>query len=403
MQSIALSERARTVRSSAVRDLLRLTEQPHVLSLAGGLPAPELLPVERVRVATDRVLTRLGAAALQYGPTEGVTALREIVARRLGGSATADHTVVTTGSQQALDLVARVLLDPGDIVVTESPTYLGALSALHWEKPRIVGIEGDRDGIRTELLAAELQRGLRPKLVYIVTEFANPTGATLSLERRMHLAALADHYGFVIVEDDPYGALRFRGVRHPPIRTWSDRVVTLGTASKVLSPGLRVGWLTAPDWLARSIVIAKQGTDLHTAGLNQHIVLDMLGDEPWLGTHIASLIESYGRRAESLVRAISVHLGDVVDVAPPDGGMFVWGRLRDRDGRSEPLLAAALQRGMAFVPGSAFRSDAVDDGGLRLCFTTVTVEQLDEAMRRLAHAVADCRGGVLTTAGFNAD
>ncbi len=383
-----LSERARSARSSAVRDLLRLTEAPHVLSMAGGLPASEMLPVSAVRAASAEVLDRLGPAALQYGPTEGVAALRHIVAARLGGSATPEGTVITTGSQQALDLLARVLLDPGDVVVTETPTYLGALSALHWQRPRIEGVEGDRDGMRTDLLADRLAEGLRPKMLYVVTEFANPTGATLSLERRQHLAALADQYDFVIVEDDPYGALRFRGVHHPPIRTWSDRVVTLGTASKILSPGLRVGWLTAPDWLAQPIVIAKQAADLHTATLNQHLVLSLLSDQPWMDTHVAAIVAFYGARAECLQRSLTVHLGDAMEFNAPDGGMFVWGRMTDPSMRTDALLTAAVEQGMAFVPGSAFRHDALDDSTLRLCFTTLNPEQLDEAASRLAKAVA---------------
>jgi 2-aminoadipate transaminase len=383
----SLSERARTVRSSAVRDLLRLTEQPHVLSLAGGLPAPELLPVERVRAATIDVLDRLGSTVLQYGPTEGVGALRDAIAQGLGGSARAADTVITTGSQQGLDLVARAILDPGDVVVVESPTYLGALSALHWTAPRIVGIDGDADGLRTDLLEDRLRAGLRPKLVYVVTEFANPTGATLSADRRRDLAALADRYGFVIVEDNPYGKLRFRGPNLPSIRTWSDRTVTLGTASKILSPGLRVGWLTAPEWLSRPIVIAKQGTDLHTSGLNQHIVLSMLQDESWLNAHVATLVSTYSERASALLAALSAYLGHAIEVREPDGGMFVWARLIDREAASEPLLAAALERGVAFVPGSAFRPDATDDGTLRMCFTTLSPAALGEAMSRLATAL----------------
>jgi 2-aminoadipate transaminase len=388
MVSPLLSERARTVRSSAVRDLLRLTEQPHVLSLAGGLPAPELLPVERIASVTAEIFRDSGAAVLQYGPTEGSAALRETVATRLGDGALASGTIVTTGSQQALDLVGRVLLDPHDVVVTEMPTYLGALSALHWQRPQLVGIDGDEDGLRTDLLADSLRAGLRPKLVYVVTDFANPTGATLSLDRRRELAALADRYGFVVVEDDPYGALRFRGDLHPPIRTWSDRVVTLGSASKVLSPGLRVGWLTAPEWLARAVVIAKQGADLHTAGLNQAIVHRLLGDREWFAAHVAHLVRDYRVRAARLSCALTTHLGDRVRFREPDGGMFVWATLADPAPATDRLLAAAIDRGVAFVPGAAFRSDGADVATLRLCFTTQQGPDLDEAMRRLAAAVS---------------
>ena len=383
-----LSSRARSARSSAVRDLLRLTEQPQVLSLAGGLPSPDVLPVAAIAAATQRVLAVHGPAALQYAPTEGVSGLRAKVSSKLGEPGSVDATIITTGSQQGLDLVARVLVDPGDVVVTETPTYVGALGALHWSSPRLVGVEGDVDGLRTDDLESRLDAGLRPKFVYVVTEFANPTGASMSLERRRHLAALADHYGFLIVEDNPYGDLRFRGTALPPIRTFSDQVVTLGSASKILSPGLRVGWLTAPDWLARSIAIAKQGADLHTSTLSQLLVLELLDDEPWLHDHVHRIVALYGARCESLHRALQVHCGDQIVVNAPAGGMFVWGRLIGDSCRADALLASAIDQGVAFVPGSAFRDDGEDDGTLRLCFTTLNGDELDEAARRLSRAMA---------------
>lgn len=393
-----LSHLARTARSSAVRDLLRLTERPDVLSLAGGLPAPELLPVDALAAATAGVLARQGAAALQYGPTEGIGALRELVAVRLGHRATAATTIVTTGSQQGLDLVARCLLDPGDVVVTEVPTYLGALGALHWSGARVVGVAGDESGLRTGELEERLRAGLRPKLVYVVADFANPTGATLTAARRTHLAALAERFGFVIVEDDPYGALRWRGERLAPVRAWSDRVVTLGTASKVLAPGLRVGWLTAPDWLAGPITIAKQGADLHTSTLNQWLVHDLLADRCWFDAHVAALVATYESRCTTLVDALTREA--VVEVAAPDGGMFAWCSLRDPSVGTSALLGEALDHGVAFVPGAAFRHDGADDHRLRLCFTTLQPTQLDEAAARLASVVSGrARGASAPGAG----
>ncbi len=393
MTPVALSTRSRTVRSSAIRDLLRLTERPDILSLAGGLPAPELLPVDRIAAATADVLAAEGPAALQYGPTEGIAALRATVADRLGNGTAPEGVVITTGSQQALDLVARVLLDPGDVVVVEQPTYLGALGALQWCAPTVVSIAGDHDGLRTDLLADRLAAGLRPKLVYVVTDFANPTGATLADSRRRHLAGLADQFGFVVVEDDPYGALRFRGTTAPPVRAFTERAVTLGTASKVISPGLRVGWLAAPDWLVRPIVVAKQATDLHTAVLNQHLVRALLADGAWFDAHVAALVESYSARAGVLVQALREACGEHFQLSPVDGGMFLWVRPRHPGLAAERLLATAIDAGVAFVPGSAFRHDAVDDGTMRLCFTTVDADGLHEAARRLGAAV----GSMTTT------
>ncbi len=251
----------------------------------------------------------------------------------------------------------------------------------------MVGIDGDDAGLRTDLLEERLRGGLRPRFVYVVTNFANPTGATLSVERRVHLAGLAERFGFVIVEDDPYGALRWRGEVLAPIRAWSDRVVTLGTASKVLAPGLRVGWLTAPDWLVPSIVVAKQGTDLHTSTLNQWLVHDLLADRPWLDAHIARLVDVYRMRAAALTGALDRE-GAPLSTSVPDGGMFVWARLADSDASATALLADALVGGVAFVPGAAFRPDGADDERLRLCFTTLAPAQLDEAAARLAATLA---------------
>lgn len=396
MTPVALSVRSRAVRSSAIRDLLQLTERPEILSLAGGLPAPELLPVQQIAGAVADVLATDGHVALQYGPTEGVAALRATVADRLGDGTDPGRVVVTTGSQQALDLVARALVDPGDVVVVERPTYLGALGALQWCAPTLVAVDGDDDGLRTDQLADLLAGGLRPKLVYIVTDFANPTGVTLAIERRRHLGWLADHYGFVVVEDNPYGALRFRGPTPPPVRAFTERVVTLGTASKVISPGLRVGWLAAPEWLVRPLVIAKQATDLHTAVLNQHVVQRLITDAAWFDAHIATLVTSYSARAAILADALGTACGEQFRIGEVDGGMFVWLRPRDGDRYvpAEQLLGAAIDRGVAFVPGSAFRHDAVDDGTMRLCFTTVGADDLGTAAARLGDAV----GAVMTAA-----
>ncbi len=379
-----LSGRAAGATSSVIRDLLRLVDRPGVLSLAGGLPAPEGFPVERIRLAADRALARggrYGVTALQYGPTEGDDELRDLAAARLG--APAGEVLITTGSQQGLDLVARALLDPGDVVVVEAPSYLGALQAFRACEPAFAEVGTDEYGLRTDVLEDLLVGGLRPKLLYTVPNFQNPSGATLPLERRRHLAALADRFGFLIVEDDPYGVLRFRGEHVPSIRTFSDRVVTLGTASKLLAPGLRVAWLAAPAWLFGSLVRLKQAADLHTSTLSQRIVADILADHDFVASHVRRVAAIYRERCDALAGAVA----DSVDVVVPDGGMFLWGRVRGDAIDTTELLPRAVELGVAFVPGAAFHVGDGGRGSLRLSFSTLTPTELAEAAARLAAAI----------------
>ncbi len=385
-----LSRHGREATSSVIRDLLDWTRRPGMLSLAGGIPAAELLPVQRVGEAVDRVLATHGPAALQYGPTDGEATLRALVAPtpdRVG------DVVITTGSQQSLDLLARVLLDPGDAVVVEGPSYLGALSAFRAVGARLVEVPGDAAG-----LAAALGAGLRPKAVYVVPEFANPTGATLSAERRRHLVELAEHHRFVIVEDDPYGALRFAGAPQAPLAERTDLAVRLGTASKTLAPGLRVGWATLPGWLRGPVIRAKQAVDLHTSTLDQLVVADVLEDEGFVAGHLAELRAVYGRRCRALVGALARLGGGRFEVAPPAGGMFAWAGLHPSLGvTADEVLASALPAGVAFVPGSAFglaagegeRVGPAGDGEhrLRLCFATLDEARLADAVERLVGAV----------------
>lgn len=382
-----LSSRARSSTSSVIRDLLRLVDRPDMLSLAGGLPAAEFLPVERIASAMERVA---GRRALQYGPTEGMVELREVVATRL--DAPVEEIVITTGSQQGLDLVARALLDPGDIVVVEDPSYLGSLQSYRANGAVLHAIPGDDDGIRVEVLGEQLAAGLRPKLVSVVTDFANPTGATLALDRRRRLVELADRYGFVVVEDNPYGELRWAGERHPSMGRLAamngsvDRVVSLGSASKVLAPGLRLGWLRGPSWLLDAVVKLKQSADLHTSSLDQLLAADVLGDATFMADHLERIRCDYRHRSAALVDALAEGAGDAVEVRQPDGGMFVWGRLCDGSSSSE-LFERALAHGVSFVPGAAFAPDGEPTDRMRMCFTTLGVDDLRTAVGRLAVAL----------------
>ena len=382
-----LSRRVRAARSSVIRDLLKVVEQPDVLSLAGGLPAPESFPVARMREAAERVLgasTGL-SSPLQYGPTEGVAPLRAWVADQVGG-AVADQVVMTTGSQQALDLLAHALCDPGDVVVVEHPAYLGAIQAFEAAGAAIEPVPADEHGIRVDALAAMLAGGrVRPKACYVAPNFQNPTGATLALDRRRALGELADRHGFVVIEDDPYRELRFRGEHLPAVRTFGANVVTLGSTSKVLAPGLRVGWLVAPEWLVGPAVRLKQARDLHTPSLSQWLAHDVLTDEQFLVGHRRVLAAIYAERCEALCAALRDQLGDRVAFVEPDGGMFVWATLAGVD--TTALLPVAAANGVAFVPGGAFHLDGTGADQARLSFATLGPDGLREAVARLVAAL----------------
>ena len=380
-----LSRQASNAESSAIRDLLRHASRPGVLSLAGGLPAEARFPVAEMADAAAAVLRR--GEGLQYGLTEGDADLREWIADRhtADGSLTdPGDIVVTTGSQQALDLIARVLVDPGDTVVVGDPCYVGARQALAATQPRFVGIRVDHDGLVVDDLAEQLEGGIRPKLVYVVANFDNPSGAVLSLERRDRLVGLAERYGFVIVEDDPYGALRYDDEPVPEVGPGSDSVVRLRTISKTLVPGLRVGWMVGPPWLVEAVTIAKQAVDLHTSTVAQAIVRELVTRPGWFDAHIDTLRPWYRVQRDSLVSALD-HTLPEAEFSRPVGGMFLWLRIPGIDAAS--VLPAALDEGVAFVPGAAFAVHRDLRDHLRLSFATVDSDQFAEAVRRLAHVV----------------
>jgi 2-aminoadipate transaminase len=387
--------RLRDVASSPVREILALTQRPGVISFAGGLPAPELFDAPGLREAFAAALAddRCGAT-LQYSTTEGDPQLRAAIADRLGrrGLPTEpDDVLVTSGSQQALTLVAAVLLEPGDAVLVEEPSYLAALQCFQMAGARVVPVPCDDDGLDPGALAALVRRE-RPKVLYTVPTFHNPTGRTLPLERRAALAQAAARLGLWIVEDDPYGELRYRGEAIAPVASLpgaEDRTIALSTLSKVLVPGLRIGWLRAPAALRRALVVAKQAADLHTS------TIDQAAAAHWLTTcdldaHIAGLRAAYGPRRDALVGALAETLPEGSRWTRPDGGMFVWVRLPD-GWDADVLLEAALEREVAFVPGWPFYAGPPDRATLRLSFTTHTTREIAEGLGRLRAAV-DRRG-----------
>ncbi len=358
--------------SSTIRDLLAVTEQPGMRSLAGGLPDPAAFPRDRLAAAAATVLgSDGGVTALQYGATDGLVRLRTLLAHAADlhglGPSNPEAFVVTTGSQQAIDLIARALVDPGDSVVVDDPCYLGARQALVAMGADLVGIPVDDDGMRVDVLADRLRApAFRPRVVYTVANFQNPTGAVLTTERRDALVELAHHYGFVVVDDDPYHALWFDGPS--PIALGAlddDRVVSLGSCSKVLAPGLRVGWLRAPSWLRDTLVRVKQACDLHTSTLAQAIAADVLADTPFMTEHLSRSRSAYARKSRVLAEALQ----GCGSGRAPRGGMFLWRHFHGAD--TEALLAAAIADQVAFVPGSAFAVDRSWTAHARLSFATL--------------------------------
>ncbi|MFY1638047.1 PLP-dependent aminotransferase family protein [Solwaraspora sp. WMMB335] len=366
-----------------------------LLSLGGGLPPAEAFPAPAaVSAAVARVLDGAAGAALQYSPTEGDPVLLDAVAADLAGrlrlSAPAGRLLVTTGSQQALDLIAKVLLDPGDLAVVESPAYVGALRALAAYQPRVVELPVDDDGLDTGLLAERLRAGLRPKLCYLVANFSNPSGTTLAAPRRRQLADLAQRYGFLVVEDDPYGQLRFTGDDLPSVAGYAaDHVLYLGSFSKLIAPGLRVGYLAAPGWLHRQLVVAKQATDLNSAAFSQRLIAELLAVPGWFDGHLARLRQLYRERAVTLTAALAEQLPGRLTATAPTGGMFIWARVRTDGIDALAVARAAMRRGVSVVPGDEFSLGDRYGQQLRLSFSMLDPPRLTEAVGRLGQAFAD--------------
>ncbi|MEC4015321.1 aminotransferase-like domain-containing protein [Streptomyces sp. H27-D2] len=386
----SLSSRTMSVAGSPVREILELTGRPGMISFAGGLPAPELFDAEGVRAAFARTLAESPQQALQYSTSEGVPALRAAVAGRIaarGLPTDADDLVVTSGSQQALTLVSTALLDPGDVVLVEDPGYLAALQCFAFAGARVVPVPCDEYGVDTEALAGLIERE-HPKLLYLVPTFQNPTGRTLPEARRRAVARVAERHGVWIVEDDPYGELRYEGEPVPWISSYpevSDRSVLLGSFSKIMVPGLRLGWLRAPEPLRRACVVAKQASDLHTSTLNQLAAAHYLADTD-LEAHLERVRAAYRERRDTLLAGLPAALPEGSRWNRPEGGMFIWAQLPEGMDATALLTAAAAQD-VAYVPGAPFYAGPADNTSLRLSFTTHTPAEIREGLNRLAKAL----------------
>ncbi|MEU2995615.1 aminotransferase-like domain-containing protein [Streptomyces sp. NPDC001758] len=387
----ALASRATDVASSPVRDILALTEKPDVISFAGGLPAPELFDAAEIEKAYGRVLSESPHRVLQYSTTEGDPQLREAIAERLGRRSfptRPSDLMITTGSQQALSLVASSVLDPGDTVLVEDPTYLAALQCFRSAGARVLPVPCDAEGIAPEALH-ELVAHTRPKLLYLIPNFQNPTGRTLSLDRREAIAQVMARSGAWLVEDDPYGELRFEGSHIPWISSLApvaDRAVLLSSFSKIMAPGLRLGWLRAPESVRRACVVAKQAADLHTSTLDQAAAARYLKDAD-LDSHLARVRSAYGRRRDALLDGLPQALPAGSAWSTPAGGMFIWVKLPEEYDATTALRNAVTKR-VAFVPGTPFFAGTPDRTTLRLSFTLHTVEEITMGLGRLGASFA---------------
>ncbi|WP_226342451.1 PLP-dependent aminotransferase family protein [Deinococcus sp. AJ005] len=387
-----LSDRARRMNASAIREILKITQQPDVISFAGGLPAPELFPLEEVRRAADTALTKYGPAALQYSTTEGHPPLREWIGNRAGIPAA--NVQIMTGSQQGLDLLGKILISEGDTVLVEAPTYLGALQSFQPYGPRYVQMPTDDGGIDVDALEAILKT-TPAKLLYAVPNFQNPTGRTLSAERRRRLVELTGQYGVLVIEDDPYGQLRFTGEAAPSLYELgleyagdvdSNHVIYCSSFSKTLVPGLRDAWVQAAAPLISKLIQAKQGADLHTPTLNQMIVTELLDEV--LPRQIEMVRKAYGERAALMLGHIENEFPGSVEYTRPEGGMFLWITLPGQID-STKMLVRALTRNVAYVPGSPFFALGGGENTLRLSYSNATPEQIERGIKALGETIRE--------------
>jgi 2-aminoadipate transaminase len=390
------SKAALNMKRSEIRELLKVTRQPDIISFGGGLPAPETFPVKDLEDISCEILRNRGATALQYGPTEGEAPFREEIAKWLsleGTAVKAENVLVTTGSQQGLDIVSKVFLDPKDIVIVELPSYIGGLQAFTSYQARMIGVPQDQNGMRMDLLEKALAKLVRRrkklKFIYVVPDFQNPSGITMSLERRKHLLSLAYEHDIPIVEDSPYRVLRYRGETVPSIHSLDDQkqVLVLGTFSKLLAPGLRLAWIIAPaEWMDKMIV-AKQSMDLCSPGYTQLIAAEYL-KRGLLPKQVENICRVYGRKLEVMLEALGRYMPKGVEWSKPEGGLFLWVKLPRKMSASE-LFPKAVEKKVAYVVGSAFHCNGKGQNTMRLNFSFPTEKQIDEGIQRLATMIRE--------------
>lgn len=382
------SSRAKELHSSIIREILKDSSKPGVINFAGGLPAPELFPVEKIKNACIRALDRYGPDPLQYSFTTGVPVLKQYLADRIssGGLACSPDSIqITSGAQQGLDIIGRVFLEPGSLVLTEEPTYLGAIQAFSFYKAKFVSVATDNDGMLPDDLEKKIMEN-KPTMIYLVPNFQNPSGITMSYERRKAVIELAKKYDIPVIDDNPYGELRYMGEHVPSLKAMGrEHVIQLGTFSKIISPGLRIGWIAAePDVIALCERM-KQATDLHTNTFAQYVIYEFARDGG-LEEHIESMKKAYGARRDVMINALRTYFNDGVTWTEPEGGLFLWVKL-PAGVSGVSLLPEALKAGVAYVPGKYFYSAVPDDATLRVNFCNATEENIIEGIKRLAGVI----------------
>jgi 2-aminoadipate transaminase len=392
------AERTARLRASTIREMLKVTQQPDVISFGGGLPAPELFPTAAIAEAARSVMENFGAAALQYSVTEGIPEMRRWVAarltRRFGRAFDAESVTIVNGSQQGLDLVGKVFLDPGDHVVLEDPSYLGAIQAFDAYQTRYLTVDTDDDGLLPDSLERVLERADPfPKFLYLVPNFQNPTGRTLSRARRERVVRICEHFGLPIVEDDPYGELRFEGEDVPSLisHETSAPIIYSGTGSKIMAPGMRIAWLVIPDdEIREKVVLAKQGADLHSGTFAQYVFHEYASDGPAFDAHVQRIATTYAARRGVMAEALDEFSPSGVSFTRPAGGMFLWVTVPGVD--TTELLQISARSKVVFVPGVNFYPGRNVHDGMRLNFSNASEKNIRVGVERLAHAIRAYNG-----------
>ncbi len=400
------ARRTQGTKSSAMRDLMAITARPEVISLAGGLPDTSTFPPELLASLMRTVAEQASARALQYGPTEGLDEVKSCIVEVMAAEdmhAHEDDILVTAGGQQVIDLVCRTLIDPGDVVIAEGPTYPGAVPSFGAFEADVVQIDMDDDGMRIDRMEESLERldaeGRRPKFIYTIPSFQNPGGVTMSLERRRRLVEVAREREILVLEDNPYGLLRYEGDPLPTLRSLDggDYVIYLGTFSKILAPGLRLGWATAPAPVLERLNVGKQGADLCCSTFGQHFVAAYFAAQDWRA-YVRTLTEVYRRRRDTMLEALAEHLPHEATWTRPEGGLFIWATLPDYIDTTD-LLARALRENVAFVPGRAAYLDGRGGSEMRLNFSGVDEDDIREGVRRIGKIVREQVGMFSTLTG----